>query len=176
LLWCQMKTTDYSNVNVRNFTTSWKDGLAFCALIHKHRPDLIPQFKLLTKDQPMNNLKLAFDTCEKKLGITKLLDPEDVNVEYVDEKSIITYIVTLYHYFSKMKNDSVQGRRLAKVVGSALDSEKMQLEYERLTSDLLQWIELTIQQLNNRTFPNSLVKVQEKLIEFNRYRIIDKPG
>ncbi|CAF1650093.1 unnamed protein product, partial [Adineta ricciae] len=175
LLWCQMKTADYSNVNVRNFTSSWKDGLAFCALIHKHRPDLIPQFKTLTKENANHNLQLAFDICEKRLGISRLLDPEDVNVEYVDEKSIITYIVTLYHYFSKMKNDSVQGRRLAKVVGSALESEKMAHEYERLVSDLLAWIDQTIRTLNDRQFPNSLARVQEKLLEFNRYRVIDKP-
>ncbi|CAF1060614.1 unnamed protein product [Rotaria sp. Silwood1] len=176
LLWCQMKTADYSNVNVRNFTTSWKDGLAFCALIHKHRPDLIPQYKTLTKDNPNHNLQLAFDICEKRLGISRLLDPEDVNVEYIDEKSIITYIVTLYHYFSKMKNDNVQGRRLAKVIGSALDSEKMANEYERLVSDLLIWIEQTIRLLNDRQFPNSLIYVHEKLVEFNRYRVMDKPA
>ncbi|CAF0724846.1 unnamed protein product [Rotaria sp. Silwood1] len=176
LLWCQMKTADYPNINVRNFTTSWKDGLAFCGLIHKHRPDLIPQFKTLTKDNPNHNLQLAFDICEKRLGISRLLDPEDINVEYVDEKSIITYIVTLYHYFSKMKNDSVQGRRLAKVIGSALDSEKMAHEYERLVSDLLAWIEQTIRTLNDRQFPNSLARVQDKLVEFNRYRVMDKPS
>jgi spectrin beta len=75
-----------------------------------------------------------------------------------------------------MKNDSVQGRRLAKVVGSALDSEKMAHEYERLVSDLLAWIEQTIRGLNDRQFPNSLVRVQEKLVEFNRYRVMDKPA
>ena len=175
LLWCQMKTAEYSNVNVRNFTTSWKDGLAFCALLHKHRPDLIPQFKTLTKENANANLQLAFDICERRLGISRLLDPEDVNVEYIDEKSIITYIVTLYHYFSKMKNDNVQGRRLAKVVGLALDAEKMAQEYERLVSDLLAWIEQTILVLNDRQFPNSLARVQEKLVEFNRYRVMDKP-
>ena len=44
-----------------------------------------------------------------------LIDISDVSVEYPDEKSIITYVVTYYHYFSKMKAESVQGRRVGKV-------------------------------------------------------------
>lgn len=75
LLWCQMKTAGYHNVNVRNFTTSWRDGLAFNALIHKHRPDLI-QFEKLSKSNPLYNLNNAFNVAEDKLGLVKLLDAE----------------------------------------------------------------------------------------------------
>lgn len=70
-----MKTAGYHNVNVRNFTTSWRDGLAFNALIHKHRPDLI-QFEKLSKSNPMYNLNNAFNVAEDKLGLVKLLDAE----------------------------------------------------------------------------------------------------
>ena len=109
-----MKTAGYNNVNVRNFTTSWKDGLAFNALIHKHRPDLI-EYNKLNKSNPMYNLNNSFNVAEEKLGLTRLLDAEDVMMEQPDEKSIITYVVTYYHYFSKMKAESVQSRRIGKV-------------------------------------------------------------
>ncbi|XP_041353644.1 spectrin beta chain-like isoform X2 [Gigantopelta aegis] len=174
LLWCQMKTAGYPNVNVRNFTTSWKDGLAFNALIHKHRPDLI-QYEKLQKSNAMHNLDNAFTVAEEKLGLARLLDPEDVNVEYPDEKSIITYVVTYYHYFSKMKADSVHGKRIGKVIDNALDSEKMVEEYEGLTSDLLEWIEQTIVILNDRQFANSLTGVQQQLAAFSTYRVVEKP-
>lgn len=174
LLWCQMKTAGYHNVNVRNFTTSWRDGLAFNAIIHKHRPDLI-QFEKLTKSNAMYNLNNAFTVAEDKLGLTKLLDPEDVFVEQPDEKSIITYVVTYYHYFSKMKQETVQGKRIGKVVGIAMDNDRMIHEYESLTSDLLRWIQETIASLGDRQFANSLVGVQQQLLQFNNYRTVEKP-
>lgn len=174
LLWCQMKTAGYQNVNVRNFTTSWRDGLAFNAIIHKHRPDLI-QFDKLTKNNAMHNLNNAFDVAEDKLGLTKLLDAEDVFVEHPDEKSIITYVVTYYHYFSKLKQETVQGKRIGKVVGIAMENDKMINEYEGFTSDLLNWIEATIQALGDREFANSLVGVQQQLSQFANYRTVEKP-
>lgn len=174
LLWCQMKTAGYQNVNVRNFTTSWRDGLAFNAIIHKHRPDLI-QFDKLTKNNPMYNLNNSFDVAEDKLGLTKLLDAEDVFVEHPDEKSIITYVVTYYHYFSKLKQETVQGKRIGKVVGIAMENEKMINDYETFTSDLLNWIESTISALRSLTFANSLIGVQQQLSQFANYRTIEKP-
>ncbi|XP_018305239.1 spectrin beta chain [Mycetomoellerius zeteki] len=174
LLWCQMKTAGYHNVNVRNFTTSWRDGLAFNAIIHKHRPDLI-QFEKLSKSNAIYNLNNAFNVAEDKLGLTKLLDAEDIFVDHPDEKSIITYVVTYYHYFSKMKQETVQGKRIGKVVGIAMENDRMIHEYESLTSDLLRWIEATIEALGDRRFANSLVGVQSQLSQFSNYRTVEKP-
>ncbi|KMQ98255.1 spectrin beta chain isoform x6 [Lasius niger] len=174
LLWCQMKTAGYHNVNVRNFTTSWRDGLAFNAIIHKHRPDLI-QFDKLSKSNAIYNLNNAFNVAEDKLGLTKLLDAEDIFVDHPDEKSIITYVVTYYHYFSKMKQETVQGKRIGKVVGIAMENDRMIHEYESLTSDLLRWIEATIEALGDRRFANSLVGVQSQLSQFSNYRTVEKP-
>lgn len=174
LLWCQMKTAGYPNVNVRNFTTSWRDGLAFNALIHKHRPDLI-QYDKLSRSNAIYNLNHAFTVAEQRLGLMKLLDAEDIFVEYPDEKSIITYVVTYYHYFSKMKADTVQGRRIGNVVGQAMQNEKMIHDYETLTSNLLKWIKQTIIALSDRKFANSLYGVQQQLLAFSSYRTVEKP-
>uniref|UniRef100_A0A8D0D0D3 Spectrin beta chain n=1 Tax=Sander lucioperca TaxID=283035 RepID=A0A8D0D0D3_SANLU len=174
LLWCQMKSAGYPNVNIHNFSTSWRDGMAFNALIHKHRPDLI-DFDKLKKSNAHYNLQNAFNLAEQHLGITKLLDPEDISVDHPDEKSIITYVVTYYHYFSKMKALKVEGKRIGKVLDNAIETEKMIEKYESLASDLLEWIEQTIIILNNRKFANSLVGVQQQLQAFNTYRTVEKP-
>jgi len=174
LLWCQMKTAGYHNVNVRNFTTSWRDGLAFNAIIHKHRADLV-QYEKFSKSNAMYNLNNAFDLAEREFGLVKLLDAEDVFVDQPDEKSIITYVVTYYHYFSKLKQETTQGKRIAKVLQQEMDIDKMINEYEGFTSDLLTWIEQVIQVLGDRQFANSLRGVQEQLTQFNAYRNNEKP-
>ncbi|XP_053110826.1 spectrin beta chain, erythrocytic isoform X2 [Hemicordylus capensis] len=174
LLWCQMKTAGYPHVNVTNFTSSWKDGLAFNALIHKHRPDLI-DFEKLKHSNARHNLEHAFSVAERQLGITQLLDPEDVFTENPDEKSIITYVVAFYHYFSKMKVLAVEGKRVGKVMDHAMETEKMIDKYSGLASDLLTWIEQTIIILNSRKFANSLAGVQQQLQSFSTYRTVEKP-
>nr|XP_020669027.1 spectrin beta chain, non-erythrocytic 2 [Pogona vitticeps] len=174
LLWCQMKTAGYPNVNVHNFTTSWRDGLAFNAIVHKHRPDLI-DIDTLKRCNAHYNLQNAFNIAEKELGLTKLLDPEDVNVDQPDEKSIITYVATYYHYFSKMKALAVEGKRIGKVLDHAIEADKLIEKYETLASDLLQWIEQTILTLYDRKLANCLSGVQNQLQAFNTYRTVEKP-
>ncbi|KAG7241514.1 hypothetical protein INR49_025418 [Caranx melampygus] len=75
LLWCQRKTAPYRNVNVQNFHISWKDGLALCALIHRHRPDLIDYSKLrklcVSAGRPIGNLNTGFDVARSFLDIPR---------------------------------------------------------------------------------------------------------
>ncbi|XP_034253991.1 spectrin beta chain, non-erythrocytic 1 isoform X5 [Thrips palmi] len=174
LLWCQRKTNGYPGVQIHDFTGSWRSGLGFNALIHAHRPDLI-DFTVLQPTRHIDNLNNAFDTAATHLGIPSLLDAEDVDTSRPDEKSIITYVASYYHTFARMKNEMKSGRRIANIVGQMMDADKMKVHYERLTSDLLQWIRSKITELENRDFPNSLEGIQRELLSFKQYRTVEKP-
>ncbi|GFV28786.1 plectin [Trichonephila clavipes] len=98
LKWAQRTTERYTGVRITDFTSSWRDGLAFNAILHRNRPDIL-DFKSLRSRKAKENLELAFSIAEKEFGITRLLDPEDVDTPEPDEKSLITYISSLYDVF-----------------------------------------------------------------------------
>ncbi|XP_065202026.1 spectrin beta chain, non-erythrocytic 1 isoform X3 [Planococcus citri] len=174
LLWCQRKTAGYSGVSIQDFTGSWRSGLGFNALIHAHRPELI-NFNLLNPTKHIDNLNNAFDVAHNELGIPRLLDAEDVDTNRPDEKSIMTYVASYYHTFARMKNEQKSGRRIANIVGQMMDADKKKIIYEKLTSDLLNWIKRKIKELEDRNFPNSLEGIQKELLRFKQYRTVEKP-
>ncbi|KAJ0063340.1 hypothetical protein NL108_000250, partial [Boleophthalmus pectinirostris] len=175
LLWCQRKTAPYKNVNVQNFHISWKDGLAFNALIHRHRPELIDYDKL-RKDDPLTNLNNAFDVAEKYLDIPKMLDAEDiVGTLRPDEKAIMTYVSCFYHAFSGAQKAETAANRICKVLAVNQDNERLMEDYEKLASQLLEWIRRTIPWLENRTPEKTMTEMQQKLEDFRDYRRVHKP-
>ncbi|XP_069016595.1 alpha-actinin-1 isoform X11 [Embiotoca jacksoni] len=175
LLWCQRKTAPYKNVNIQNFHISWKDGLGFCALIHRHRPELIDYGKL-RKDDPMTNLNTAFDVAEKYLDIPKMLDAEDIiSTLRPDEKAIMTYVSCYYHAFSGKQKAETAANRICKVLAVNQENEQLMEDYEKLASDLLEWIRRTIPWLENRLPENTMQAMQQKLEDFRDYRRLHKP-
>ncbi|XP_063077903.1 alpha-actinin-2-like [Engraulis encrasicolus] len=175
LLWCQRKTAPYRNVNVQNFHCSWKDGLAFCALIHRHRPDLIDYAKL-NKDDPIGNLNLALEVAEKHLDIPKMLDAEDiVNTPKPDERAIMTYVSCFYHAFAGAEQAETAANRICKVLGVNQENEKLMEDYERLASELLEWIRRTQPWLENRVPETTMMSMRRKLEDFRDYRRMHKP-
>uniref|UniRef100_A0A915DJ25 Calponin-homology (CH) domain-containing protein n=1 Tax=Ditylenchus dipsaci TaxID=166011 RepID=A0A915DJ25_9BILA len=159
LLWCQRKTAPYSNVKISNFSTSWKDGLAFCALIHRHRPELI-NYHQLNNNNPIKNLNLAFDVAEKYLDIPKMLDAEVmVNTLVPDEKTIMTYISSYYYCFLDMNKAETAANRICRVLNMDRENKMLMEEYETLSTDLLNWIHR---------------KHAKKLNVFKRYRTEEK--
>ncbi|XP_062823236.1 spectrin beta chain, non-erythrocytic 5 [Anolis carolinensis] len=174
LVWCQCKTASYSNVSVKDFSRSWNDGLAFNALIHAHRPDLI-QYSSLRHDQPISNLNNAFTVAEKQLGIMKLLDAEDVAVPFPDERSIMTYVSFYYHYFSRMKQGQTAQKRLAKIVFFLKETDDLKSQYEHKVSDLLKWIRVKVKELDDHSFPNSLEEMRLLMGNFKIFRTVEKP-
>ncbi|XP_061622657.1 cytospin-A isoform X2 [Phyllopteryx taeniolatus] len=98
LKWCQKKTEGYQNIDITNFSSSWNDGLAFCALLHTYLPAHIPYQELTSQDK-RRNFTLAFQAAES-VGIKCTLDiNEMVHTERPDWQSVMTYVTAIYKYF-----------------------------------------------------------------------------
>lgn len=175
LLWCKKKTAGYKDVKVENFTNSWTDGLAFCALIHRHRPDLL-DFDSLKKSNARQNLELAFSVAEEKLGIPRLLDVEDLlDVARPDERSVVTYVSEYFHCFSAQNQVEIAGRRIANLVALAKANDELKNEYVRKAQALVDWINQTIVAHKDRNYDYTLESIEAKWDEFKDYKKSVKP-
>ncbi|XP_071382046.1 cytospin-B [Centroberyx affinis] len=98
LKWCQKKTEGYPNIDVTNFSSSWSDGLAFCALLHTYLPAHIPYQELISQDKG-RNLTLAFQAAES-IGIKPSLDIDELmQTDRPDWQSVMQYVSQIYKYF-----------------------------------------------------------------------------
>ncbi|XP_042290857.1 plectin a isoform X9 [Thunnus maccoyii] len=167
LLWSQRMVEGYQGLRCDNFTTSWRDGKLFNAVIHKHRPTLIDMSKVYRQTN-QENLEQAFSVAERDLGVTRLLDPEDVDVPHPDEKSIITYVSSLYDVMPRVPDvqDGVKANEL----------ELRWQEYYELVTVLLQWIRHHILVFEEKKFPTSYEEIEVLWRQFLKFKETELPA
>ncbi|XP_030667066.1 EH domain-binding protein 1-like protein 1 isoform X4 [Nomascus leucogenys] len=107
LEWCQEVTAGYRGVCITNFTTSWRNGLAFCAILHRFYPDKIDYASLDPLNIKQNN-KQAFDGFAA-LGVSRLLEPADMVLLSVPDKLIVmTYLCQIRAFCTGQELQLVQ--------------------------------------------------------------------
>ncbi|KAK3564866.1 hypothetical protein QTP86_030805 [Hemibagrus guttatus] len=104
LLWCQKQTQGYRGVNVTDLTTSWRSGLALCALVHQQRPDLIDFDSLNEADSAKNN-QLAFEVAERAFGIQPLITGKEMAAEQEPDKLVM--VLYLSKFYEMFRNSSL---------------------------------------------------------------------
>ncbi|XP_036338823.1 cytospin-A [Rhagoletis pomonella] len=98
LKWCQNKTVGYRNIDITNFSSSWNDGLALCAILHSYLPDRIP-YDTLNPTNKRRNFSLAFAAAES-VGIQTTLNINDMcQIERPDWTQVMTYVTAIYKHF-----------------------------------------------------------------------------
>lgn len=98
LKWCQNKSVGYRNIDITNFSSSWNDGLALCAIMHSYLPDRIPYDRLSPNDK-RRNFSLAFAAAES-VGIPTSLSIDDMcQLERPDWQQVMGYVTAIYKHF-----------------------------------------------------------------------------
>ncbi|XP_077208971.1 LOW QUALITY PROTEIN: plectin-like [Paroedura picta] len=167
LLWSQRMVEGYQGLRCDNFTNSWRDGRLFNAIIHRHKPMLIDMNKVY-RQANVENLEQAFSVAEQELGVTRLLDPEDVDVPQPDEKSIITYVSSLYDAMPRVPE-----------VQEGVKANELQLrwqEYSEVVTLLLQWIRHHTVVFEERKFPASYEEIEVLWRQFLKFKETELPA
>ncbi|XP_069811590.1 EH domain-binding protein 1 isoform X4 [Dendropsophus ebraccatus] len=145
LAWCKDVTKSYRGVRITNFTTSWRNGLAFCAILNYFRPDLIDYKSLNPQDIKENNKK-AYDGFAS-IGISRLLEPSDMVLLAIPDKlTVMTYLYQIRAHFCGQELNVVQieensSKSTYKVgnyetdTNSSIDQEKFYAELSDLNTE-----------------------------------------
>ncbi|XP_078255159.1 dystonin isoform X4 [Rhinoraja longicauda] len=165
LLWSQQAADGYTGVRCENFTSCWRDGKLFNAIIHKYRPDLVDMRHVAIQNS-VSNLEQAFGIAEQ-LGVTRLLDAEDVNVASPDEKSVITYVSSLYDVFPKIPEG---GEGI-----SANDVDVKWIEYQNMVNYLIQWIKHHVTVMSDRSYSNNPAELKALYNQYMQFKDTEIP-
>ncbi|CAH0551957.1 unnamed protein product [Brassicogethes aeneus] len=165
LRWAKQTTHKYPGVTVKDFSKSWRDGLAFSAILNRNRPDLL-DYRHARNQRPRERMERVFYLAEKEYGVTRLLDPEDVDTHEPDEKSLITYISSLHEVFPEPPQ-----------IHPLYDPQAQERvhEYREVATKLSIWMRENYSLMQDRSFPATLIEMKKLSTESDRFRTEEVP-
>ncbi|XP_075800192.1 smoothelin isoform X9 [Microtus pennsylvanicus] len=100
--WCRAKTRGYEHVDIQNFSSSWSDGMAFCALVHNFFPEAF-DYGQLSPQNRRQNFEMAFSSAEMLVDCVPLVEVEDMMImgKKPDPKCVFTYVQSLYNHLRR---------------------------------------------------------------------------
>jgi len=173
LMWVRNTTAGYPGVDVKNFTKSWHDGLAFCALIHKFRPKLIGDWNSLNASNGVANIKKAMEAATAWWGMEQYLEPGDI--EILDDKSMVIYVSEWYFGITGQKDVFLAANRIGKLIDYTEKNDQMKNEYNERAAKLKAEVIQARSLLETPSIDN-LENAKERMEAFNTFARDKKAG
>ena len=152
-----------------DFTSSWKDGLAICALLHRHRPDLLNYSALASPTvTPRERLKEAFSIAAKTFHIPNLANPGDFIACCNDERCVIAVIATWYHQLNEYQSIRRSTSRLAVILDRAVKARRRMMTYVKEVYYLRRWIKANLTYLQELSGLKDVYIISSKLANWRK--------
>jgi hypothetical protein len=175
LRWCQRCTKEYENVNIKNFGNSWNNGLAFAALIHHHRPDLVD----MGKYEGMRSQEILQDVflmANRELGIPILIDPEDIaDVAKPDDRVIIPYVAFLFKLFASYQKTDAYVKSVKRALDLSGKHARWIMQYDDKAKELKDWMSNVTVAFSDTNHGQELEEIKSRLGNFSTFRRSEKP-
>uniref|UniRef100_A0A8C9EF62 Spectrin repeat containing nuclear envelope protein 1 n=1 Tax=Phocoena sinus TaxID=42100 RepID=A0A8C9EF62_PHOSS len=172
LKWVQYTVAKQSGIEVKDFGRSWRSGVAFHSVIHAIQPELVDLEKVKGRSN-RENLEEAFTIAETELGIPRLLDPEDVDVDKPDEKSIMTYVAQFLKHYPDVHSTGTDGQEIDEILPGfpsfANSIQILKREDMLILKETKAWIEQFERDLTRAQMTES--NLQDKYQSFKHFRV-----
>ncbi|EPQ19233.1 Nesprin-1 [Myotis brandtii] len=172
LKWVQYTAAKQTGIEIKDFGRSWRNGVAFHSVIHAIRPELVDLERVKGRSN-RENLEEAFTIAETELGIPRLLDPEDVDVDKPDEKSIMTYVAQFLKHYPDVHNTGTDGLENDEIFPDFLlfanSIQNLKREDRLMLKETKVWIEQFERDLTRAQMTEA--NLQDKYQSFKHFRV-----
>jgi len=173
LMWVKNKCMDYPQITVTDqFKSTFKNGLALCALIHKHRPMLIENMHSLTAENPEVNFRIAVEAAQRYFGLERYIEPEDI--PKLDEKSMFIYVSEFYYGIAEQRKLDAAARRISKLISKTIENDALKADFNAKAKEFKTRVADVQVTLSDVMIDDTLAGAQKRIDEFYVYKLEKK--